>query len=376
MTRQWTVAAFCAFMAAFQPLKAQMIRSVENYPRHRVAARYTRGMLIPHSKVMQGLPRGAVQQLEIFYERQTSGRKDWHQHHALPAWRAFFALTDFSNPQAVGLGYTVGGEMSFPLVRTRHFQLSQNTSVGLGFFPRRYRRGIHENQPAIGSLLNYHIRFGFEGSFRLHKHLDLFAGLHFGHWSNGALKMPNLGMNVASFSLGLKGGWDLFYAGKQKKAFPRQPFTLLITASAGYKEIDPPGGKIYPIASLYAEAGKRLTPKSGLSLGADFFYDGSIRAKTLYRQLPDKGERMNFRLGFHAGYEFFVHRFSAFFHFGVYALRYDRLTGILYQRIGLRYQLPKNISLTTALKSHMFTADCVEFGLGYRIDFSKKPKQP
>lgn len=370
-----TIAVFCAVIAVVhQSLNAQMIRSVEQYSRQRIAARYARGFLIPHSKVMLGLPRGPVQQLELFYERQMSGHKSWHQHHALPAYRLFASVTSFSNP-GIGLAYSTGAGLSFPIVRTRHFQLSQNSSVGFGFFPRRYKAGKQETDPAIGSLLNYNIRLGLEASLRVHRYLNLFAGLHFSHWSNGALKMPNLGLNVASFSFGLKGGWDIFHAEKRKMPFARQPFTLHIALSSGYKEIDPPGGQIYAIASFYAEVARRLTPKSGISLGTDLFYDSSIRTKVRYRQQPDRGGRMNFRAGIHAGYEFHVHRFSAFFHFGVYMLRYDHLTGILYQRIGLKYLLYRNLFLTTALKSHMFTADCVEFGLGYRIPLISKKKR-
>lgn len=372
MTRLWIVALFSAGMAAFQPLHAQMIRPVENYTQHRVAVQYARGMLIPHSKVMLGLPQGPAEQIEIFYERQLRGGKDWHQHHALPAYRIFASVTSFSNPGAIGLAWTAGGQMSFPIVRSKCFQLSQVTAVGLGFFPLRYQRAKHESQPAIGSLLNYHIRLGFEASFRPYRHLELFSGLSFGHWSNGALKMPNLGLNVAGFSFGIKGGWGLFYAAKEKRRFARQPFMLHMVLSSGSKQIDPPGGKIYPIASLYIEAARRLTPKSGFTLGTDFFYDSSIRSKALAREQEDRGGRMNFRFGVHAGYEFYIHRFAAFFHFGIYALRYDRLTGILYQRIGIKYELPARIILTTALKSHMFTADCVEFGMGYRLPLIRK----
>lgn len=348
------------------------IRPVENYAASRIGAFYSRGFILPHSKVMLNLPQGPVEQVEIFYERQLKGTKNWHHTHALPAWRVFTTVTGFGNQEAIGPAITVGGALNFPLFRSKHFQLSEVTTFGLGFFPKRYKSGQLEGNPAIGSILNFHVRFALEGEFRIHKNFFALTGISFGHWSNGAVKMPNLGINVPSFYVGLKGAWDLYDAYTQRPSKVKYPFTLNLQANAGMKEIDPPNGKIYPIAVFMVEASKQLTRKSTITFGNDFFYDKSNLHKSRFLQKEDLGGKMNFRSGFHVGYEFNVDKLVIYGHLGVYYLRFDKLSGPIYERLGLKYRVHKNVYLNAALKVHMFTADCVELGVGYKLNLQKK----
>lgn len=347
------------------------IRNVENYAANRIGAFYSRGFMVPHSKVMLNMPQGPIQQLELFYERQLKGKKTWQHSHALPSWRAIAMYTHLGNP-SLGSAYTLAGAFNFPIFRSKHFQFSHLATFGIGFFPKHFQVHKHEENPAIGSLINFHVRFAFEAEFRLQKHLFAYAGLSFGHWSNGALKMPNLGINVPAFYFGLKGGWGLFNTHRYKTFRVKYPFTLNIMANTGIKEIDPPKGKIYPVAHLGIEVAKQLTFKSTITFGNDLFYDASIMDKSRYLAKPINGNKMYIRSGLHLGYEFCINHLSIYAHFGVYYLRFDNLTGPLYQRIGLKYRVHPNIFLNTSLKSHMFTADCVEFGLGYRLNLQRK----
>lgn len=347
------------------------IRNIDNYAANRIGAFYSRGFMIPHSTVMLNMPKGPIEQVEIFYERQLKGSKTWHHSHALPSWRAIFMYTNLGN-KALGSCYTFAGAFNFPIFRSKHFQFSHLATFGIGLFPKHFKIHSHEENPAIGSLVNFHVRFAFEGELRLQKHAFAFAGISFGHWSNGALKMPNLGINVPAFYVGIKGGWDLFNTNRIKPLRVKYPFVLNIYANTGLKEIDPPKGKIYPVAHLGIEVAKQLTFKSTISLGNDLFYDASIIDKSRYLNKPINGNKMYLRSGLHLGYEFAINHLSIYAHVGVYYLKFDTLTGPLYTRIGLKYKVHPNIFINTALKTHMFTADCVEFGLGYRLNLQKK----
>lgn len=350
------------------PTAAQKVRHDFSMPKFAVGAKYGRGFLAVHSPVLGAVASGPVNSLEVFFETQTTGKKHWHSQHAFPALRFYYSLHDFSNPAHIGLIHSLAAESCFPLVRKKHFTFNFNTGLGLGYCTRPFDAKTNNINAGLATHFNFQIRFAFEASARIGKNVSLFGGLSFTHWSIGALKVPNLGLNVPQLNIGLKYGFaNTLMNPTAKEKFTSKPYEIYVLGSFCQKQISPINNISYATSSLTIRANKQLTHKSVLCAGIDFMYDGTS-ARRLYNRDKEWGSELNkFRIGVHFGYEFLINRFSAYFNFGVYALKTESLDTPVYQRIGVAYRIGKNWMVSLGLKSHFFSADFVEPAIGYKI---------
>jgi len=353
---------------ALQSAEAQPVKSGFTVAHKSVGLRYARGFLFAHSPLMNAIGRGPNQAVEVFFEIQTGGVKPWEFYHRLPPWRVFYNLADFSDPQHIGLVHSVGTEMSFPLIRGRHFYLGITGALGLGYVSRPFHPVTNNINAAVSAPVNYLLRPGLETVIQVHSRAALMAGLTFTHWSVGALTMPNLGMNIPAFSLGFRGGWDVRPLNPQPvPSFRRPPWQMDLVLCAGMKQVYPIGTGFYPTATLGLWTYRQFTPKSGFPLGLDIFYDESVKMR-MFRRYHSYGYTwQTFRAGLFAGYEFVINRFSLYFHFGGYFFWPDRLDTRFYQRIGMRTRIGRRFQVNFSLKSHFFVADFVELGGGVKL---------
>lgn len=347
---------------------AQPVKSGFPLVHKSVGLRYARGFLFAHSALMHAIGRGPNQAAEIFFEVQTAGSKPWELYHRLPPWRVFYNLADFSDPEHIGWVHSLGTEMSFPLVRTRRFYLGITGALGLGYVTRPFHPVTNNVNAAVSAPVNYLLRPGMEMAFQAHPHLALMGGLSFTHWSVGSLTMPNLGMNIPAFCLGVRGGWDKRDMNTAAAPpFKRPPWQMDLMLCAGMKQVYPLGSGFYPTATLGLWAYRQFTPKSGFPVGLDIFYDESVKMR-MFRRYHSYGYTwQTFRAGLFAGYEFVINRFSLYFHFGGYFFWPDRLDTRFYQRIGMRSRIGQRFQVNFSLKSHFFVADFVELGGGMRL---------
>jgi len=368
------ISIFCFIFPIFKDLASQPTKFNLPNPRKSIGIQYARGFLFAHSPLMHAIGRGPNQSLEINFEIQTSGKKDWEWYHKLPLWRLLFNIADFSDPQHIGLVYSLGTEMSFPLIRSKIFYMGITGALGIGFVSKPFDPLTNNINGAVSAPINYLLRPGLEWSLKIHSHMYLLYGLKFMHWSVGALTLPNLGMNIPAFSLGIKAGWGVRNLPEENKPkFIRPKWQIDWLVCLGMKQVMPIGTGFYPTATLGIWAYKQFTPKSGLPIGLDLFYDESIKMR-LFRVNHSYGYfRHTLRAGLFGGYEFVINKFSLYFHFGGYFLWPDKLDTRFYQRIGMRYRVGNRGLINFSLKSHFFVADFVELGGGFRIfRFNKK----
>lgn len=333
-----------------------------------VGLRYSRGFLFAHSALMHAIGRGPNQSLELFIEFQTAGVRPWELYHRLPPWRLLFNVANFSDPRHIGQVYSLGTEMSFPLVRRRCFYLGLSGALGLGFVTRPFHPVKNNTNAAVSSPVNYLLRPGLEVAFPIHRQARILAGLSFTHWSVGALTMPNLGMNIPAFHVAVTGGWDVRSLNSAPRPpFARPPWQADLLLCGGLKQVYPLGTGFFPTVTLGVWFFRQFTPKSAFPAGIEFFYDGSMKMR-MFRAYHSYGyDWQALRAGLFSGYEWMINRFSLYFHFGGYFFWPDRLDTRFYQRIGMRCRVGQKWHVNFSLKSHFFVADFLELGGGYRL---------
>ena len=147
---------------------------------------------------------------------------------------------------------------------------------------------------------------------------------------------------------------------------------ISIFFGAGSKQTNPAEGSNYFICVLMADHNWMLTPKSGIGLGPDVFFDNSIPKKLKQEQEQTTDALDKFRAGFHGGYELVIGDVSLQLQMGAYVFSRYTKDGSLYHRLALRYRINERLFAGLQLKTHWGKADFIETGIGYSITKTRK----
>ncbi len=307
---------------------------------------------------------------------QTSGREKWHVRQGRPMLGFRATCLDLGGS---GLGQAFGfqGTLSFNLLKKKKANLFWHVRSGVALFNSPYDRILNPSANAIGSRLNNFTSFQLEYPFPVSEHLDLLLGIELMHFSNGAVQLPNFGINLPSVSLGAswrKKRLKVNYFLENLASIPYKRWKVIATTAFTVKESFVEGGPKYPLIAISLE-GAWVTPNRNLFLlGLEFENDGA--AKSIARQLNafssfEEAQRNARRFMFFSGYEFSFGPLGVYLKLGTYFNPDAYLIPFpVYTKVGVRYYFSiKNISpdiqMGLFLKSHRTVAEYIAFGIGF-----------
>lgn len=330
---------------------------------------------------------------------QTDGSKEWHRRFGRPYYGGGIVAFDYLKNRDMGSPFAVYGTFGGTIKETPTYSWNYETSGGFAFnwTPFNQEKG-YLNQ-TFGSSVSIYINFGVNYKYYLGKHFDLGLGLNFNHFSNGALKLPNKGMNTFSPKLSLTYHFDerQFAPHDSLSTFDKYS-TLDVNVFGGVRHsifygkdegftyddvdlIDKFKGRYYQNWGLETVYHRQITYKSSLGLGIGVMYDEDYNHRfyqdeTGAIQVAKRFKHDNLLLNIFPSYRLTISRFAIHLQPGFYLFkksidkRYDKT--IFYQRVGFQYTIGKNLLIGIGLRSFLFhKADYIEWRLGYRI-FNKK----
>jgi hypothetical protein len=332
-----------------------------------IGGNYHYGYVWAHRPRVEHLTTGHTQGVEFFFQTQTDGSKWWQRVHGYPQVGVAFMYFDFANPDVVGTATAAIGYTNLPIVRTKSFLFSFQVGAGLGYLSKRFDPVTDHKNMGIGSHVNSAIRVHFLTRYKISE--NIFFNLNYGitHFSNGAFKLPNLGINNISLNAGLTYAFNTEPEFK-KPEVPAVDKRLIpeIVYGFGVKENFPPNDVQYFAHTFYFQVLKPLSHKSRIALGGDIFYDRSLSRFVDDSSSSSENSRI-VRGGLHVGYEMPLNKFTLLIHIGYYLIDNVNTDGNVYHRYGIKYQPGKHLFINLSLKSHWARADFVELGLGWRF---------
>lgn len=350
----------------------------KNYPS--ISANYQNGHIIQTNDFVKGdnlsgKPLENYQAFTIKMLWQNPGYQDWQKIYRVPYYGAGLSVGDFYNPQEIGYPISVYGILGIPIKRWEKLELYSEFQFGIAFNWEHYDSITNPKNLVIGGGLTVHLNIGIHAFYPLTKNLDLGAGISFVHFSNGGFERPNRGFNIYTPSVELK--YHLFQ--KPDSRSIKKPSRLTrsndLYFMLGYgdhqlneHELDT---NYFAVAGLSAIYFTQMSNAFRLGFGSDLNYwvglnahpDGTIAPRTLD----------NFTIGIIAQPEFIIDKLTLVGGIGIYAvhLNYGNFKQT-YQRLGVRYEFYKNISIGINVRSINFMlAELLEFNLGYRIKWIK-----
>jgi len=325
------------------------------------------GFLIPHRPVVQILQEKHIQALEIFYQKQHSGKLKWEQEHSLPKSGISVMYFNLSSKEKLGFGLAAFPHISFRLGKLDATTFHIRLGAGLGYVNKTFSTDINYKNQAIGSHLNGFMQVGTYFHYQINKSWNLSSGITLSHFSNGAFKTPNLGINLPSVHIGFSYQWNHLIK-KEKNLFSFQldkKYQKVVSIYGGVRQRYPVEGNYYGIGGSSFSIEKSLNSKSNIGLQFDLMYDPSIKASKLANH-ESADRHVSYRSGLAASYVFKLNRLQLLFQMGAYTFAIQNDDGILYHRVGGRIHMNQNLMAIVNLKTHYAKADYFEFGIGYK----------
>ena len=314
---------------------------------------------------------------ELSLHYNTYGESRWEVLHNYPSIGLSFYYSDFGNDSIsaeLGRVFALYPFINFPITPSETSKLTFKLGVGLSWLTNKFDPKENYHNYAIGSHLNAAVNLSFEYRQRIIERLYWVASAGLTHFSNGATRTPNMGINIFSVATGFS--WYLFSPKTHidRKLRPRnylfefdgkKHFVTDYQYTLGFKDMSQQYGthQYFFVHNLAANFMFQLSERDRLGFGVDLIYDGSDKITK-----PD----WNFYLktGLLLSYEMMLDRLSFMFNVGLRnntALNSNKFGLLFYQKVAARYYITDNLFATLAFTTYDIKADFISIGVGYHI---------
>lgn len=307
---------------------------------------------------------------------QNPGYTDWQKVYRGPYYGIGLSVGKFSEPKEIGTPLSIYGILGIPIKRWKKLELYTEFQFGIAGNWKQYDYINNPKNLVIGSGITLHVDLGINAFYPITKNIDLGAGMNFTHFSNGGIKLPNLGFNLCTASLELK----YHLSGRPNVRSIPAPGRLRrsndLYFMIGYSlhqfhryETNP---VYYAVAGISAIYSPQLSNAFRLGVGTDINYWGGLTTPP-----PEKTNSnlysKNLTTGIILQPEIIVGKLTLVGGVGIYA--YHPKFGNFkktYNRLGVRYEFYRNFSIGVNVRAIDFSvAQFLEFNLGYRIRWMK-----
>ena len=348
--------------------------------------------------------------LEISVFQNTYGKREWEAIYNYPHIGATLYMADFGmnyehNPEvgkALGSVLAVYPYINYPLNRNENSQITFKLGIGLAYLTQCFDQFENYQNYAIGSHLNAAANLSFEYRQRITYQLISVASFGLTHFSNGATKLPNYGLNTFS------GAWGLAYylrdprinltPAKRPDYLPfefdkKKWFSVDLNYGIGFKNVSQTfGGEdalFYRVHDITAYLLAQFSLCSRAGIGLDLALDLSDQTLPdhfvdengihVTKTDPENNQTVTYDIkayqmtkpNFSFCYSMTMNRLSYLFEFG-WHLKLNQFTDMskdnIFQKVSMRYQLVDNLYTHLSLMTHFGRADYLCVGLGYRFN--------
>ena len=332
------------------------------------------GFIYMHSPEIGHLITSHPKGFELYINKHTYGHKSWESLFNYPDIGFSLGYYDYGNPV---LGKTFSGisYFDFYLNKTRpsphNFKI--RIGAGLGYNTHPYDASTNNKNNVLSTSYTFAMQTRLTYEFTSRNNWKFSVAPNITHYSNGAVRKPNKGINLVLIQFGVGkhiGRKDISYqhipSGVQSET--DKSFRYNIAVYTGLKA-NKVGGGAFPFFTLNNYIDKRLNTKSAINGGIDLFYSLALKEAIENDDTFTDENAPDFkRIGLTLGHELFISRISILVQFGYYVYRPYKAVETIYQRYGLKVYTNNNkLFFALNLKTHGAVAEMAEFGIGTRL---------
>nr|WP_317194694.1 acyloxyacyl hydrolase [Aequorivita echinoideorum] len=336
-------------------------------------ANYFYGTILRHNKDISHLIKEHPDGFILGFNHKTFGTERWHQEYNYPDWGFSMVHQNPHNP-VLGENYGLYGHFNFYFLK-RNLFLRIGQGIAYNTNPFDLDKNFKNNAYGSHFLSSTYVMLNYNKPY-IFKNFALQTGISLVHYSNGNFKAPNSSTNTFAVNVGVNYALEDENASEYiRDSVPNkisEPIKFNFVLRGGLNESDYLNLGQHPFFVVSAFADKRLSYKSSLQLGADFFYLPFLKKEIEYLSIafPSfgvKGDEDFKRVGIFAGHELRINALAVVSQLGYYVYYPYDFEGKTYIRAGLKYYFTEKLFSAITLKSHGAKVEGVEFGLGIRI---------
>lgn len=326
------------------------------------------GRVIPTNDFVRGKnseekPISELCSYSLRLTRHTSGEESWHSQYDYPSYGIGLFKAVFNVPNQLGEPTAFYFFLTKPIFKSEKYTISGDYAAGVAFNWLHFSLQ-HPERTAMGGAVSCYLDATLLLTKEVSDNLDFSFGLSLSHFSNGAMKKPNFGINTVSAKL----AFDYFPYKKPRRVISKSEtfdphFVDLWSVFAGahneitrFSQEDKPPfeRRSYCVLGIDRRVVRRFNIKHSLGAGCGIGYD----------RYAVKDERFNFSA--YLCYEYRVHRVGLIIEPGIYLYKSKSLPSPqFFQRIGLRYYLNDNYFAAINLRAAYFSvAQYIEWSVG------------
>lgn len=387
-----TLALLFFLLGTQQGLTQEVLNKNKKPAKHRFAISiiYENGSVFPTNNFVKGvnLEKTPIKNYSAYSARlvfQTSGKKLWQQLYGYPTWGIGVNVSNFHNPEEMGTPVSAYLFLNAPFHSWNRLSFNYEIDFGLTANWKKFNPINNQYNIAIGAGETVYIYLGTGIYYQISNHWQAGLSLGLTHFSNGALKKPNFGINTFSPRIGIK--YNIKNISKitrtdipSFKKFNSLEFKFftglknVIYDSLNLNILTISKGVYFPVFGFSTTFSRQLTYKSKIGFGMAVSFDGSVNARAAIEegrievQEPPLTDQL--RLSIFPSYELVMGPYSLFIQPGFYLFRkkFSNQVPFSYQRIGLSYAITKRINAGIALRAYNFhISDFIEWSIGYKL---------
>jgi len=382
-----------------QTLKPAISVDVDS-TRHKIHYMYAvlaqSGQLMPTWSFMRDKYRtdgeefGDFSSLSFQILKQTYGDKPIEQIYHYPRYGIGVYTGNFFRDSYLSKPLGLYGVFSAPLFEWNHLRLNYYVWAGIIGNWNHYDPSKNNFNTTLAGDFTSHIDAGLQLNYKISTHFEAGIASAFTHFSNGAMKIPNFGINMLAPRFSITYLPENVEPKKIKRALPKylKNTFLDIALYGGEKELPYPEcnldtahnffGFNYPQFGLTAVLNRNINYVLTLGLGLHLGYDSS--KNTRYRL--DNGQTvadLNFRaenlnLGIIPSLELNYDKIAFVLQpcFSIYKHETTFKKPDFFGKFGLKLVLWDNVYTGVQLHTFKLHADFIEWSLGYRLPLTRQ----
>ncbi|MBQ2077836.1 MAG: acyloxyacyl hydrolase [Bacteroidales bacterium] len=332
------------------------------------------GRIVPHRSGMDALAQPLYAgEMNYYFSTRSDNYYDLKYH--FPKHGFGLNYNYFGNHKVIGSAFAAYSFLDFSFLDKQWFDLGLRVNAGLAYLTRKFDRETNPQNIAVCTNLCFYFNLSFNVVFKLPSDFELKLSPGFQHYSNGAVKKPNLGLNCLFVSLALSKDictkdFTRELKDYQDEVSPHEAWIMGTCSTADEYSVGYEGRGGGFICSTVATGYTYQYCKLG-KVGASFdmfynennkyyYYDDERGLFLLYDKFSDI-----LKLGISIGHQLVYHRFELITYYGFHFYNKVWTYKRFYFRVGARYYLTDYMFINLSLKANGFKAQFIESGIGF-----------
>lgn len=331
------------------------------------------GFVLPHRDTLRKTAKGAYpSSLALGFSWLNASKDGFEKANRYTENGVLFGYTHFDKTNILGEGFYYMMYTEPQLTLNKRINFTLRASAGIIYLNKVYDFTDNPDNRFYSSPVSGLLRIGFHANYSITSSWQINASANFNHISNGGMRVPNLGMNYPTLSLGLKYLInDVALPLRAKVELHDKSLRYhvhLFTASRLVHDWDADTPRKQMIG-LSLAVSRQFNHLSSWMVGSELSYDESL---AVTGKVFERFDDSPWIISLTGGHLLTIGRIEFSQLLGVYLFKRYGNDIPVFQRYTLLYAVTKNVRVGFSLKAHAEVAELIDLRLGINFGVSSK----